>query len=71
MNKVIIVVPDNYKPEPLDCPICNLAFRHKPDVLNYRKWGCCENCDLKYRYPNREKWNNGWRPKIKTAKEDN
>ena len=71
MGKVIVVVPEGYQPEPLDCPVCQLAFRHLPDVMNFRKWGCCEQCDLIYRWPNKEKWNKGWRPEIKTPQEDN
>ncbi len=71
MSKVIVVVQEEYSPEPLDCPVCNLALMHLDDVMNYRKWGCCVNCDLVYRYPNKEKWNKGWRPEIKSLKEDN
>ena len=62
MNKPIIIVPENYKPEPKDCPVCKMAFSHVGDVINYRKYSCCTTCDIKYRYPNREKWENGWRP---------
>lgn len=62
MSKIIVVVPDKYKPEEKDCPICGLAFSDVRDIVNFRKHGCCEACDVKYRYPNREKWENGWRP---------
>lgn len=71
MNKIILVIPATYTPESKDCPICNLAFYTKADVFNYRQWGCCRTCDLKYRYPNKEKWNKGWRPENKTSIEDN
>jgi len=62
MSKTIIVVPKDYKPEPKDCPICKLAFSAKEDIINFRIHGCCCACDVKYRYPNREKWEEGWRP---------
>ena len=62
MNNVIIVTPEGYKPEPKDCPICHKAFMQRPDVINYRAHGCCMQCDIKYRYPNKEKWEEGWRP---------
>ena len=62
MNKPIIIVPENYKPEPKDCPVCKMAFSHVEDIISYRKYSCCSNCDIKFRYPNREKWENGWRP---------
>ena len=62
MNNVIVVVPEDYKPEPKDCPICKQAFAHKQDVINYRTHGCCTRCEIKHRYPNKEKWEEGWRP---------
>ena len=62
MNKVIVIIPENYVPESKDCPVCKKAFTHVGDIINFRKYGCCEVCDIKYRYPNREKWENGWRP---------
>jgi len=62
MNKIIVVRQQAKTPEPKDCPICKLAFSDKKDVLNYRIHGCCQACDVKYRYPNREKWEEGWRP---------
>ena len=62
MNKIKVIVPKKYKPETKDCPICKLAFSDISDVINFRKHGCCMACDIKIRYPNREKWENGWRP---------
>ena len=63
MNKdIIIKVPKNYKPEPKDCPVCKLAFISVEDIINYRRYECCKTCDIKYRYPNKEKWAEGWRP---------
>jgi len=71
MNNLIIKVPEGYVPEPLDCPVCQLAFSSKEDVFNYRQYECCRDCDLKYRYPNKERWDKGWRPKMKGQEEDN
>ena len=62
MNNIVIIVPKGYKPDPKDCPICRLAFSTLEDVINHKKYGCCTTCDVKYRYPNREKGENGWRP---------
>lgn len=62
MNNTIVIVPDGYTPEVKDCPICGLAFSDAKDIINYRKHGCCMTCDDKFRYPNKEKWENGWRP---------
>ena len=62
MNKVVIIVSEDHKTELKDCPICKLAFSNKEDVINFRIYGCCKACDIKYREPNREKWEEGWRP---------
>ena len=62
MNNIVIIIPKELKPETKDCPVCNLAFSDRKDVINFRIHGCCEACDVKYRYPNREKWEEGWRP---------
>jgi len=62
MNKIIEVIPKDYKPETKDCPICKMAFCDMSDVINFRRHGCCMACDVKHRYPNQEKWENGWRP---------
>ena len=56
MNNIVVIVPDKYKPEPKDCPVCGLALVDANDVINMRTHGCCHACDVKYRYPNREKW---------------
>ena len=61
MNNPIIVVPKDYKPENKDCPVCELALVDVRDVINMRTHGCCYACDIKYRYPNREKWEKGCR----------
>tara|TARA_B100000287_G_C20204235_1_gene611347 strand:+ start:174 stop:368 length:195 start_codon:yes stop_codon:yes gene_type:complete len=62
MSSIIVIVPGDYQPEPKDCPICKKAFSTVEDVINYRNHGCCSHCDDKYRFPNREKWEKGWRP---------
>ena len=62
MNNIIVVVPEDYKPEPKNCPICTLALKNVEDVLNLKQHGCCKDCDIRYRYPNKEKWEEGWRP---------
>jgi len=62
MNNIVIILPEEYKPEAKDCPVCEKALPSLKDVMNNRKWGCCLTCDVIYRYPNREKWEEGWRP---------
>jgi len=62
MNKIIVITPEGYQPEAKDCPVCGKALSSVVDVINFRKHGCCHECEVIYRYPNREKWENGWRP---------
>ena len=62
MNNIIVVLPDGYKPEAKDCPVCKKALSSAADVINARNHGCCKTCDDIYRFPNEEKWENGWRP---------
>lgn len=61
-SEIIVIIPDKYVPEKKDCPVCGIAFSSKEDIMNYRKHECCLICDEKYRYCNKEKWEEGWRP---------
>lgn len=61
-----IEVVDNTDEEttPVSCPVCNNLFVDNVDIESYRNFSCCEDCQLTYYYPNKEKWNKGWRPDI-------
>jgi hypothetical protein len=59
---MIVRVPDGYKPASKDCPVCDIAFRSRADVSNFQQHGCCLQCDINFRYPNLERWKQGWRP---------
>jgi len=61
-NGVAVIKSASYKKTPLDCPICKSALGSREDVSNYDTHGCCSECDLIWRYPNKEKWQEGWRP---------
>jgi hypothetical protein len=61
-NGIIIIKPANYRLSESDCSICGYALRHKEDVLEQRKIGCCTDCSLCFFQPNRKAWENGWRP---------
>ena len=67
-DNIVLVIPDGWRPNPLDCPVCNCAFRSREDVINYEKFKCCLDCDVQYRYPNKDKWKNGWRPPKESIK---
>tara|TARA_Y100001949_G_C15871920_1_gene279881 strand:+ start:213 stop:422 length:210 start_codon:yes stop_codon:yes gene_type:complete len=48
----------------IDCPVCKILISTIEDVMSLKEKGCCEECELTYYYPNKEKWDKGWRPDI-------
>lgn len=46
----------------LDCPICKKLIATVEDVESIKKENSCEECYLLHYYPNKEKWEKGWRP---------
>ena len=50
---------------PLACPVCNLLFADKSDVVAWHQYGCCSMCRDFFMYPHQKKWNEGWRPSQK------
>ena len=61
-DDLIIIKPKIHNIVPADCPICKLAIRNLNDVIVYKTWGCCGICCEHFAYPNKEIWENGWRP---------
>jgi len=53
---------NNKKIAPLACPLCNILFADRSDVMSWHQHGCCCVCRDFFMYPNQKKWNNGWRP---------
>lgn len=51
-------------PLPISCPVCDVLIATASDVSSLKDKGCCEECELTYYYPNKEKWDKGWRPDI-------
>jgi len=52
----------NKKVAPLSCPLCDILFADKHDVVVWHQYGCCSVCRDFFMYPNQEKWKTGWRP---------
>ncbi len=48
----------------ISCPVCNNLIASIEDVTSLKEKGCCEECELTHYYPNKEKWDKGWRPDI-------
>lgn len=46
----------------LFCTICDNLISTIDDVELMKSIGCCKECEINYYYPNKEKWNQGWRP---------
>ena len=62
VNGVVFKRQKNIETIPLDCPVCKLMLVTVEDVNSYREVGSCDNCKLVHYYPNKEKWDKGWRP---------
>ena len=52
------------EPLPISCPVCDVLIATSKDIEVLKDKGCCEECELTYYYPNKEKWDKGWRPDI-------
>ena len=67
-NDFTIVIDAEYKKIPFDCPVCKSALRDASDIVSYKKFGCCRDCEDLHYWPNLEKWKEGWRPILKKTK---
>ena len=65
LNEITFKRKINSKTVPVDCPVCKVYLLTQEDISSYNEFGCCENCQLLYYYPNKEKWIKGWRPNLK------
>lgn len=67
MGEYSLIIP-NMKTNrvPLDCPVCTQLMSSHEDVISFRNFSCCSQCELEWAYPNKEKWSNGWRPPQET-----
>jgi hypothetical protein len=59
----IIVIEEGFKKQDFDCPVCKLVFRGLEDIDSFTKFGACVDCQDLFYWPNKIKWENGWRPK--------
>lgn len=61
-NGIKFIRPIDSKSLPLDCSYCKVLISTIEDVECLKKSNLCEMCYDLYYYPNKEKWDNGWRP---------
>jgi hypothetical protein len=66
MDKNILVkIIGKSKYIPFECPICQCLMRDTRDSACYADYDCCSECMIETAYPNKEKWQKGWRPSDK------
>ena len=66
---IVFKRPVDFEYCPLFCNSCKNVIATTDDVESMKKEKVCELCYITYYYVNKEKWNNGWRPKEKTTDE--
>ncbi len=54
--------PVGDKPLPIDCSCCRILISSIEDVEKLKEHNICQSCYDLYYYPNKEKWDKGWRP---------
>lgn len=59
---VVIRSIDRNDPIPLCCPQCSYVLRSRDDEEAFLEHQVCEHCLTHWVYPNRDRWDNGWRP---------
>lgn len=64
LDGVRFVRPINSLTVRLDCTCCKKLLATIEDVETSKTSQACESCHQLYYYPNKEKWENGWRPNI-------
>lgn len=62
IDNVRYVRPIDSKSISLDCEYCKILISTVEDVEHMKKSNVCESCYDLYYYPNKEKWDLGWRP---------
>ena len=64
-----IIVDDRFVRVPLACPVCELLFKDADDHTSFGKFRCCRECQVQFAWPNKDKWNAGWRPDLEMVLE--
>jgi hypothetical protein len=52
---------------PISCGSCSQAIATVEDVQMMKKEKVCEQCYEMFYFTNKDKWAQGWRPKLKTV----
>jgi formylmethanofuran dehydrogenase subunit E len=62
INNIKFIRPINDNPISLDCNNCKELISTVDDVESAKDKSICKLCYDLYYYPNKEKWDKGWRP---------
>lgn len=64
-----VIKPKNMQRcQPLFCPICESIMNGIYDESTWENFDCCDECAGLWVYPNKEKWEKGWRPSQEQVK---
>lgn len=55
---------------PLFCPICDHVMRTLDDRGSFESYGCCYNCVIRWVSFDEKRWQDGWRPSSREAREE-
>jgi hypothetical protein len=61
-NKIKIIKPKHFSKKRTFCCLCETVLRNVLDFESSDKYGCCEECRLKWVEARREEYLAGWRP---------
>lgn len=62
-KRIDTIIEKNFKAMNFDCSVCGLALRGLEDVESHNAYGMCQDCQDLFYWPNKDRWNKGWRPK--------
>lgn len=63
-NGIRYIRPVGNKALSIDCPCCKKLISTVEDVASLKSIDACEECNIIFYHPNKEKWLKGWRPKL-------
>lgn len=63
---LIISSTETSKIVPLFCPVCSFPMKTIEDSLSFRKYECCNLCEIYWTRTKFGKWEDGWRPNSQT-----
>lgn len=59
----LIIKPKDYVADnDIFCKLCSSIMGGILDEESFKKFGCCDSCATFWAYPNKTKWEEGWRP---------